>query len=181
LQRKKNIKERLFMKLSKTMREEISSKIKNELLTKETKKIIEKEIGDDLRKLIEPEIVGGWEKYIKHILCKSSIYISYPPYEVPRYYPCAEYPNYGCNGEFQFQKLPENIKKKIQAYSDLIKSVNAAIEEIEKILLSCNTTKQLIDMIPEFEKYIKIDKSLNLPVPIEMINGVKNTLSSMKG
>jgi hypothetical protein len=169
------------MKLTKAIREEISSKIKNELLTKETKKIIEKEIGDDLRKLIDPEITKGWEKYLKHITCKSSIYISYPPYGVPRYYPCTEYPSFGCNGEFDFKKLPENIKKKIQAYSDLIKSVNTKIEEVEKILLSCNTTKQLFDLVPEFEKYIQIGKSLNLPIPVEMINGVKNTLSSMKG
>ena len=77
--------------------------------------------------------------------------------------------------------LNSNVIIKIQDYSDKILEVNKKISEIKKILLSCNTTKQLFDLVPEFEKYIEIDKTLNLPVPMEMIKGVKNTLSSMKG
>lgn len=168
------------MKITNSMREKIENKIKKELLSPEEIKRIESEIGSDLRKIIEPTIEKGWEKYKKYMRISSSIYLRYVPSETDGDYPCEDYPDYGIQDTFDFKELPKEIQKKIQNYSDKILEVNKKISEIKKILLSCNTTKQLFDLVPEFEKYIEIDKTLNLPVPMEMIKDVKNILNSVK-
>ena len=169
------------MKLTNSMRENIQNKIKKELLSPEEIKRIESEIGMELRKIIEPTIEKGWEKFRRHMIISSNLYLRYAPTETDGYYPCPDYPDRGVQDTFNFKDLPKELQKKIQDYSDKILEVNKKISEVNKILLSCNTVKQLFDIVPEFEKYIDIEKSSYLPVPVEVIQDVKNTLNSVKG
>jgi len=165
------------MKLTNEKRDKIIQTIKEELFSSAEKKEIKIKIGAELRKLIDPEIDLGWEKYKKYIETNEKIYLRYAPEGTSDYYPCNQYPDSGVKDTLNFEDLPEDIASMVREYSDRLIEVNKKIAEIKNVLLACNTDKQLLDLVPEFEKYIPKGNHIFLPVPIETIKNVKNILS----
>lgn len=173
------------MRITKQIRDEILTKIGEKMLSKELKAKIEASIGEELRKLLEPQFLPGWEKYKKHISVDSSIYVSgygSIPSNVPQYYNCEDYPGRGVTFSCcEFKELPDTIKDIINSYSDLLYETQAKIDNIRNVLLSCNTTKRLVELVPEMAAFIPEEQSNNLPIPVGAIDNVRQVLEDIKG
>jgi hypothetical protein len=77
----------------------------------------------------------------------------------------------------EFNKPIEDLYKKIEKLEEQREDLKG---KISKVLYSCSTTKQVIEALPESEKFFPLDESSTLPVPVSLYQELRKELNQLK-
>ena len=165
-------------KMTNALRDAIERAVLGDKYPASVQTALEELLGKDLRDNMH--LIEGWEKYRVYIYVRTSVWVTTKTHgslNVPvEEFPCERISSPTYVSEKDLTSKGREILKRL---TDFLDRREAFRSDVWAVLRQANTTKQLIDTIPEFAKYLpEDDRASLLPVPVEKISQLRRALTA---
>ena len=160
------------MRLTISIRQDIAATVSDDVYTIDEKERLKAELGRALRESLD--IKEGWEEYQEYMNVASSFSVYFPRNAHIRC-SCDPFPG-TFNNWLEEKHIPKSVKVHYDTLKRFLDKKDAFYQKTIKMLKACRTTKQVVELLPEMERYLP-DKPTNTElVSVDLITDIQRLL-----